>query len=81
LPQESVGALIRSFGNGYGPSNDHSILSFYESVRRQVESDKRLGGRLRFIGKTAKQHAEQLREEMERRGLRFTPIDWPAWNG
>jgi hypothetical protein len=25
-------------------SNDHSLLSFYESVRRQVEADKRLGG-------------------------------------
>ena len=58
-------------------SNDHSLLSFYESVRRQVEADERLGGRLRFVGKTAKQYAEQLREEMEGRRLRFTPIDWP----
>ena len=44
-------------------SNDHSLLSFYESVRRQVEADKRLGGRVRFVGDTAKQYAEQLREE------------------
>ena len=58
-------------------SNDHSLLSFYESVRRQVEADKRLGGRLRFVGDAAKLYAERLRDEMERRRLRFTPIDWP----
>jgi hypothetical protein len=61
----------------FARSNDHSLFSFYESVRRQVEADKRLGGRIRFVGDAAKQYAERLREEMERRRLRFTPIDWP----
>jgi hypothetical protein len=58
-------------------SNDQSLLNFYESVRRQVEADKSLGNRFRFVGDTAKQYAERLREEIERRRLRFTPIDWP----
>jgi hypothetical protein len=61
----------------FAHSNDHSLLSYYESVRRQVEADKRLGSRFRFARDTAKQYAERLREEMERRCLRFTPIDWP----
>jgi hypothetical protein len=58
-------------------SNDQSLLSFYESVRRQVEADKALTGRHRFVGDTARQYAERLREELERRLLRFAPIDWP----
>jgi hypothetical protein len=36
------------------------------------------GGRYRLIGDSVKQYAEKLREEMEGRRLRFTPIDWPA---
>lgn len=55
---------------------DQSLLTFYESVRRQVEADRRLGGRHRFVGEKAKQYAEELREEMDRRKLRFVPIDW-----
>jgi hypothetical protein len=58
-------------------SNDQSLLNFYESVSRQVEADKYLGNRFRFVGDTAKQYAERLRDEIERRRLRFTPIDWP----
>ena len=61
----------------FGRSKDHTLLQYYESVRRQVEADKWLGGRYRFLGDPAKQYAERLREELERRRLRFTPIDWP----
>ena len=60
----------------FAHSNDHALLNFYESVRRQVEADKCLGGR-RFAGEAARQYAERLREEIERRRLGFTPIDWP----
>jgi hypothetical protein len=58
-------------------SNDQSLLQYYESVRRQVEADKCLRGRVRFVGETAKHYAELLSKEMERRRLPFTPIDWP----
>jgi hypothetical protein len=57
-------------------AGDESLLHFYESVRRQVEADKQAGGRYRFVGDAAKQYADRLRNEMERRRLRFTPIDW-----
>jgi hypothetical protein len=44
--------------------------------RSRIEIDKRSGGRYRFAGDGVKQYAEKLREEIERRRLRFTPIDW-----
>jgi hypothetical protein len=53
-----------------------SLLIYYECIWKQVEADRRLGGRYRFIGQRAKQYAEKLREEMDRRKLRFIPIDW-----
>jgi hypothetical protein len=61
----------------FARSKDESLLHFYESVRRQVEADRLSGGRFRFAGDSAKQYADKLRDEMERRRLRFTPIDWP----
>lgn len=61
-----------SFSN----TKDDSLLVFYESIRRQVEADMHSGGRYRFVGESARQYAERLREEMNRRRLRFTPIDW-----
>ncbi len=49
---------------------------FMKNVRRQVHQDIQAGGRYRLIGEGVKQYADKLREEMERRRLRFTPIDW-----
>jgi hypothetical protein len=37
----------------------------------------RSGGRYRFAGDGVKQYADKLCEEMDRRRLRFTPIEWP----
>jgi hypothetical protein len=56
--------------------SDESILALYENIRQQVLADIRLGSRHRLLGETARQYERQLREEQERRGLRFTPIDW-----
>jgi hypothetical protein len=54
-----------------------TMLAFYDNVRSQVEMDKRSDGRYRLAGGDGvKQYAEKLREEIERRCLRFTPIDW-----
>jgi hypothetical protein len=55
---------------------DERLLAFYESIRRQVQADTHGGGRHRFAGVTAKQYADRLREELDRRHLRFTPIEW-----
>ena len=62
----------------FSNSKDERLLMFYESFRRQVDLDKQAGGRYRLAGDGVKQYAEKLREEMERRRLRFTPIDWPG---
>jgi hypothetical protein len=55
---------------------DESLLAFYESVRRQVTADDKLGGR-RLAGATMKEYANRLKSEMDRRRLHFQPIDWP----
>ena len=60
----------------FSQSKDERLLAFYENVRRQVEIDQRSGAKYRFAGEGVKQYAEQLREEMDRRRLQFTPIDW-----
>jgi hypothetical protein len=62
--------------NDFAASKDESLLSFYENVREQVEADKRSGGRYRLAGDTVKQYADRLRDEMDRRRLRFSPIRW-----
>jgi hypothetical protein len=57
-------------------TKDETLIVYYESVRRQVQADMQAGGRYRFMGESVKQYADRLREEMDRRRLRFTPIDW-----
>ena len=57
-------------------SKDERLLRFYENVRNQVELDRRSGSAYRLVGDGVKQYAERLREEIERRRLTFTPIDW-----
>jgi hypothetical protein len=61
----------------YSSSKDERLLSYYDDVRRQVELDNLHGGRYRLAGDGVKQYADKLREEMDRRRLRFTPIEWP----
>jgi len=61
----------------FADSTDESLLAYYESVRRQVSADARLGGRSPLIGTRLKQYVDELRAEMDRRQLRFEPIQWP----
>ena len=61
-----------SFAN----SKDESLLAFYESIRRQVEADKQSGGRYRLVGDGARQYADKLGQEMDRRRMRYNRIDW-----
>jgi hypothetical protein len=58
-------------------TKDERLLAFYENIRRQVDLDVRAGGRYRLAGQGVKQYADRLREEIDRRQLRFIPIDWP----
>jgi hypothetical protein len=57
---------------------DESLLAYYESIRRQVMADHRLGGRYRLVGTAAKQYAERIRDEMNRRQMSYEPIQWPV---
>jgi hypothetical protein len=67
------GEGVMNFSN----TTDESLIIFYESVRRQVQADMHTDRRYRFLGDTAKQYADRLREEMDRRRLLFKLIDWP----
>jgi hypothetical protein len=55
---------------------DENVLRLYDSIREQVSADIRLGSRHRLLGEVAQQQAERLRVELDRRGLRYTPIVW-----
>jgi hypothetical protein len=58
-------------------TKDENLILYYENVRRQVQADMQAGGRYLLAGDGVKQYADKLRDEMDRRRLRFTPIDWP----
>ena len=57
--------------------SDDSLLLLYENIREQVAADLSLGSRHRLLGAAAKQRAERIREELDRRRLRYRLIDWP----
>ena len=61
----------------FSRSKNERLLARYEDVRRHVELDNLAGGQYRFAGEKVKEYAERLREEMNRRRLSFTPIEWP----
>jgi hypothetical protein len=56
--------------------NDESILRLYDSVRNQVDVDR--SSQYKFtVGTSVKQYATILREELTRRRLQHSPIEWP----
>jgi hypothetical protein len=60
----------------FSNASDPSLLALHASVQRQVEAERHAAVRHSVLGKNAKKYADELREEMDRRQLRFTPIDW-----
>jgi hypothetical protein len=61
---------------GFSQFKDESILRLYDNIRIQVEAERVL--RYKFMAsETVKQRATALREEITRRRLRHTPIEWP----
>lgn len=60
----------------YAQMKDERLLLFYDAVRQQVVLDS--NSRYRFAGEGVRAYACKLREEMERRRIRFTPINWPS---
>jgi len=73
-----VGAQVGWGSNSmnFANASDECLLHFYESVRRQVTADKQSGGRYRLAGANVREYANRLKDEIDRRQLRFTPIDW-----
>ena len=60
---------------GIASLNDESILRLYDNIRSQVDADR--GLRHKFMTRDAvKQHAAVLRDEITRRRLQHTPIEW-----
>lgn len=59
--------------------SDHFIMRMYESIRYEVQADARSA--IRLIGEPARERAEALRQELERRGLFYVPIEWPLDTG
>jgi hypothetical protein len=61
---------------GIANLNDESILRLYDSVRNQVDADH--SSQCRFaLGTSVKQYATVLSEELTRRRLQHSPIEWP----
>lgn len=54
---------------------DKGLIALYESLRRQILAANGAGLRCRVIGQNTKDYAQRLRAEMERRQLKFTPIE------
>jgi hypothetical protein len=61
---------------GFSQFKDESILRLYDNIRFQVEAES--GLRYKFMSsETVKQRASALHEEITRRRLQHTPIEWP----
>jgi hypothetical protein len=62
-----------------GNRADESLLHYYEGIRREVEADRKAAHRVAGIfslpGTPSKKYATDLRDEMTRRRLQFTPIE------
>ncbi len=56
--------------------SDESIARMYDSIRNEIAADARVPQPL--MGEAARQRAEELAAEMNRRRIRFTMIDWPT---
>ena len=60
----------------YSQMKDERLLLYYEAVRQEVILDG--NSHYRYAGNGVRAYADKLREEINRRRLRFTPIDWPS---
>ena len=56
--------------------SDASVLRLYENIRQQVDRDSS-NGRYHYLSEAAKQRAEDIRREIDRRDLYAPPINWP----
>jgi len=57
--------------------DDESVARYYESIRREAEADRAVKYHL-TASPSVRERAEKLREEMVRRRLQNSPINWPS---
>jgi hypothetical protein len=56
---------------------DERLVHFYENVRQQVEADR--ANKQQFMANpTVRQYADRLQNEMVKRRLDHSPIEWPS---
>jgi hypothetical protein len=55
---------------------DERLTRFYENIRQQVEADRACKHKF-MANPTVRQYADDLRDEIVRRRLRYSPIEWP----
>lgn len=55
---------------------DERLTRFYDNIRQQVDADRACKHQF-MANPTVRQYADQLRNEMIKRRLRHSPIDWP----
>ena len=60
---------------------DGNLLRSYEFIRDQVAVDAKIDRRYRLMGLKAKERANILLEELRRRRLVASPIEWPDRDG
>ncbi len=57
--------------------SDDSVMRYYESIRQQADADR--AHKHHFTASpTVRQRAEQLHDEIIRRKLQHSPINWPS---
>jgi hypothetical protein len=57
--------------------SDESVVRYYENIREQAEADRAYKYHL-TASPSVRERADKLREEMVRRKLQHSPIDWPS---
>ncbi len=57
--------------------SDESITRYYESIRQQADADRK--HKVHFTASpSVRERADKLREELIRRRLQHSPINWPT---
>jgi hypothetical protein len=57
--------------------SDEWVTRMFEGIRKEVAADIGSGWHP-LIGEATKQRAKTLADELTRRGIQFSPIDWPS---
>jgi hypothetical protein len=56
--------------------SDEGLVRFHDNIRQQVELDR--PHKRKFVGSNVREYADRLRQEMVKRRLQCSPIDWPV---